>query len=221
MVQRIALSCLFLLTFYVESGFCSDDYVEFIYSNEPNLPKLQEPKAIDCYSKISSHNELRQFLSTCRYHDDIEFQLKLTQLATTLTSDTAICLLGRELAGAFGGSTDLMLSQQLFAKSASRGNLNAIYFLGESYELGRGVSINYLKAYVYLSLSRLRGFNVNPSDLNSRINQLYSKLSSADIERAIEVQGDLYFKLRQVDAMRFPSHFSLSIPTSQFVTKYC
>jgi hypothetical protein len=205
----------------VEPAWCADDYVEFIHSDEVIIPNTEMAEAIDCYGQISSHNELRQFIDSCRNNHDIDFQSELTQLANTLSSDTALCLLGREFAGAFGGNSDFRLSSTLFEKSASRGNLNAIYFLGESYELGRGVSINNLKAYVYLSLSTLRGFLVNPNDLQSRVNSLYGKLSQADIERAMEVQGDLYFKLREVDALRFPSHFSLSIPTARFLFKYC
>lgn len=210
-----ALAIIFIGIFMSTSSFAySDDdtYVEF---SDAISPSNTNGDIYACSSNSFSHKELRFYLINCRSEKDFQQKLNLYE---GQKNDSVLCLLGREFRGDFGGNFDLYKSRKLFEASSSKGNINAIYFLGDSYENNNECN---LKAFVYLSLSALRGVNVNPPDLGQRIDYHFSTLNSSEKEKAFAAINKLYFSLRAKDAMRFPSLFSISTPSSSFLHDNC
>lgn len=209
------------LALVTSKASASDPYIEFFNAPSTDYRDKLNSESFSCYSTVESHEQLRQFIKNCSSQSDIDFDFELTQLSASLSDDSALCLLARVFKGDFGGGVRSVDSFKLFHSAASKGNINAIYYLGESYEQGFGTDLNNLKAYVYLSMSTLRGSVVNPQNLNNRLAVLSSKLSESELSIAQAAQAKLYWGLRQTDAMRFPSQFSITTPSADFLTRYC
>lgn len=209
------------LALVTSKALASDPYIEFFNASSTDYQDKSNTEKFSCYSTVESHEQLRSFIENCSSQSDIDYDFELTQLSDSLTDDSALCLLARVYKGDFGGAVRPEHSFKLFQRAASKGSINAFYFLGEFYENGVGTELNSLKAYVYLSLSALRGIYVNPQNLSYRVAALSGKLSSSELSIALDAKAKLYWGLRQTDAMRFPSQFSISTPSGDFLTTYC
>ncbi len=73
-----------------------------------------------------------------------------------------------------------------FEKSAVQGNVEAQMYLGDAYARGRGVTIDFVKAHMWLSLAAATG----GYEAKNRFQYLLSKMTPEQIAEAQRVSGD-------------------------------
>ena len=73
-----------------------------------------------------------------------------------------------------------------FKKSAAQGNVEAQMYLGDAYARGRGVSIDFVKAHMWLSLAAATGGD----EAKNRFQYLLSKMTPEQIAEAQRVSVD-------------------------------
>jgi len=73
-----------------------------------------------------------------------------------------------------------------FEKSAAQGNVEAQMYLGDAYARGRGVSVDFVKAHMWLSLAAAKGGD----EAKNRFQYLLSKMTPGQIAEARRVTDD-------------------------------
>ncbi len=193
----------------------SDPFVSFeLFHSKHQTPK----EAFRCPSSPASGKELLRFLKAECHRKSPELGALLTSLESTFLStrdDMGLCMLGRYFAARQQPERVI----PLFKASAKLGNLNAMYFLGVAYQEGQGVKVSLVKSYVYLYLSLLRGQNTQ--DAQARLSRLAERMSSKQQASAAMQLGGLYWRLRQIDSMRYPSRFSAGILVPDYLDAFC
>ncbi|MCZ4337701.1 hypothetical protein [Shewanella colwelliana] len=213
----LALGGLSLGAMAIENQSQPDPFISFELFNSKSPLKHE---VIDCDNPPATGDELSVFLKA-QCHNQLSHS-ELRSLLAGLRSDFAstrddigLCILGRY----FTGQKQTAIGVQLFEAAARIGNLNAMYFLGVAYQEGNGVNVSLVKSYVYLFLSTMRGLNTK--DTKSRMLYLEKSMSSDQQEVAANQLGSLYWNLRQIDSMRYPSRFSAGIQVPDYLDAFC
>lgn len=194
-----------------------DPFVSFELFNSKS--PLQH-EVIDCDNLPATGDELSVFFQA-HCHNQLSYS-ELRSLLAGLRSDfvstrddIGLCILGRY----YSGQQQTAIGVQLFEAAARIGNLNAMYFLGVAYQEGNGVNVSLVKSYVYLFLSTMRGRNTK--DTKSRLYHLAKTMSTDQQGVAAKQLGNLYWNLRQIDSMRYPSRFSAGIQVPDYLDAFC